>query len=101
MGAWLERDIESCAPCPFASGGKRNALRMRTASGVGGSLRDDDGSIAALVHDDRADRRIGPGESQITLAQGYRQTHEALVLRGSIGSTHHSDCCAGLLLRGG
>ena len=80
MRAWLERDVQRRAKgrviCPRAGAAQRLDLGMRPAAGLRPAAADDH----AILDDDRADRRIGPGAAQPAAAERQRERHEAGVI---------------------
>ena len=58
---------------------ERLGLGMRPAAGLGPAAADDH----AVLDDDRADRRIGPGAAEPAAAERQRKLHEALIERGA------------------
>ena len=77
MRARLERHVHRGALRGFLGVPQRLDLGMRAAAGLRPAAAKDD----AVLHDHRADRRIGPGRAQPAPAERQRQRHEARVVR--------------------
>src|SRR5579872_905653 len=77
MRTGLERDIERGAARRLAGPRQRFHLGMGTAARLSPAAADDD----AVLDDDGAHRRIGPGPPQATPAEYKRKLHEAQIGR--------------------
>ena len=92
MRTRLQRHIERCASCCFASAFQCLRLRMGPPAGLGPAPSDDN----AIPDDDRAHGGIGPCAALPTPAKRQRKLHVAKIFGHWISDTRHSNERSGL-----
>ncbi len=95
MRAGLERDIQCRANCRLTRAAQRLDLGMRPAAGLRPAAADNH----AILDDDRADRRIGPGAAKPAPAEAQSQRHETLSSRCANDQSRDKLECMNIALR--
>src|SRR3954467_4130809 len=65
MGAWLQRNIEGCAPRSATGLRNHSCLGVRPSPWLSNALRDDARRESALINQNGANGRVRPGSTEI------------------------------------